>query len=463
MKILLWHGYLLTGSGSNVYTANLARSWRAAGHEVLLMCQERLAHTHGFVDRAGDFGPDNRSFVVTETRAPRSAGSCMVLRPHIGSVLPVFVLDDYEGFDAKLFIDLTDEELDTYAERNVQALRTAIGSFEPDAVTVGHEVMGPAIARRACETSRTPYVAKLHGSGLEYAVKLQERYRAHAEEGLAGASVVVGGSDYMLAAARSVIGDWEPRSVVVNPGCDVDLFTPAPAPEEPEHPTVAFVGKLIPSKGVHLLLASLGLTRRAGLRAVIVGYGGSEEPLHRLAAALQQGDLDAALDASGSLDIGSPGHLAKLFTAPPPGYLERAASVPVEFTGRLEHDALSELLPTFDVVVVPSVLPEAFGMVAAEAAASGTLPIVPGHSGIGEAGSAIEEAIGAPGFLTYDPMDPVAGLAAAIDRVLGAPHSRRVEMGRRAADLARRRWSWEEVASRLLAVTVSDVSWLDGK
>ena len=40
MKILLWHGYLLGGTGSNVYTRSLARAWSRLGHEVVVFCQE---------------------------------------------------------------------------------------------------------------------------------------------------------------------------------------------------------------------------------------------------------------------------------------------------------------------------------------------------------------------------------------------------------------------------------------
>ena len=45
------------------------------------------------------------------------------------------------------------------------------------------------------------------------------------------------------------------------------------------------------------------------------------------------------------------------------------------FTGRLEHGDLPELLPACEAQVVPSTFPEAFGMVAAEAAACGALPL----------------------------------------------------------------------------------------
>ena len=49
MRILIFHGYLLRGTGSNIYNANLVRALAALGHEVHLFCQDpdadRLAAT----------------------------------------------------------------------------------------------------------------------------------------------------------------------------------------------------------------------------------------------------------------------------------------------------------------------------------------------------------------------------------------------------------------------------------
>lgn len=434
MKILLWHGYLLRGSGSNVYTANIARAWRDQGHDVLVMCQER--------------DPD----VLTALHDDHASGSCTVRNPDIGSILPVYVYDHYEGFQAKLFTDLSDDELDDYTQRNVDELVDALTSFDPDAFITGHEVMGPEIARRACADTGHAYLAKLHGSALEYAVKRQERYAALARSGLGAARIVVGGSRYMVTEASAHIPGWTDRAQVVNPGCDIELFRPIE--RAAGVPKVGFVGKLIASKGVHDLLAALPLVE-ADHEAIVVGYGGFAEPLQRLSAAVKQGDLDAAcaLAERGEHERLEP--LVRFLDDPPPGYIARARSRSVTFTGRLEHDRLSPLLPTFDVLVVPSVVPEAFGMVAAEAAACGVLSVVPNHSGIGEAGAAIEEAIGRPGLLTYDAADPVRGIAAAVDRVLSLSASERREAERAATELARDRWSWEHVARTLLELAAS--------
>jgi glycosyltransferase involved in cell wall biosynthesis len=454
LRILLWHGYLLTGSGSNLYTANIARVWRKQGHDVLLMCQEREVDDLGFVDAHGDFDEANREFSFAENPATAATGRCRLLRPNIGGLLPVYVYDEYEGFVVKRFVELTDDELARYTETNVHAMTTAIRSFEPETIVTGHEVMGPFIAREACAATGTSYLAKLHGSALEYAVKIQDRYRKYAAEGLGSAKVVTGGSNYMLEEAAAVIPGWRDKGVVVNPGCDVEIFRPRDRPE-PDFPTVAYVGKFIASKGVHNFLAALGLTTSRDLRVVVVGYGGFEAKLHDLWTALKQGDaetvrviaetgedgkrLDALADlaARGGIDA---------------SFVDRLASVALEWPGRLDHGPLSEVLPDFDALVVPSVVPEAFGMVGAEAAASGVLPIVPGHSGIGEVGAALEKALDRPGLLTFDPAEPIEGIAHAIDRILDIPWEPRRQHATVVSEYARRVWSWETVADELLAL-----------
>ena len=446
MRILLWHGYLLTGSGSNVYTANVARVWRAQGHDVVLMCQESLAGLLPYVDAEADMPADNSSFVEYPTKAAPAPGRCRVVRPHIGEILPVYVYDEYEGFTAKLYVDLSDEELEAYVRRNVEAMVTVIEKHEPEAIVTGHEVMGPYIARLACEATGTSYAVKLHGSALEFAVKEQERYRRYAHEGLSAAAAVVGGSRYMVAEASAVVPGWEARATVVNPGCDVDLFRPAER-ESGAAPVAGFVGKLISGKGVAHFLAALGLTRTEGLRAVVVGYGGFERELRALAYTLERGNAAAALKLARDSGLDE---LARFFESEPEGYWRRAPAVPVEFPGRLEHGPLAATLPAWDVLVVPSQIPEAFGMVAAEAAACGVLPVVPRHSGIGEAGAALERELDVPDLLTFDPVDPVRGIARRIDAILALPYDERRALELKAADFARREWSWETVAARLL-------------
>src|SRR5439155_10805849 len=65
----------------------------------------------------------------------------------------------------------------------------------------------------------------------------------------------------------------------------------------------------------------------------------------------------------------------------------------IVFTGRLEHDDLPDLLPACEAQVVPSTFPESFGMVAAEAASCGVLPLSAAHSGLAEVTAALAAAV----------------------------------------------------------------------
>ena len=90
MRILIWHGWLLEGSGSNVAAARSAQALRAAGHDVVLLCQERHPERHPFVDAFGTVTLRGAPSLEPNPGASPAAGRCVVLRPDIGPVLPVF-------------------------------------------------------------------------------------------------------------------------------------------------------------------------------------------------------------------------------------------------------------------------------------------------------------------------------------------------------------------------------------
>ena len=444
MRILLWHGYLLSGSGSNIYTREIARRWRAEGHHVVCMCQER--HPEGFewIDHVSQVGPRRRF-----RPAPGGSGVCELVRPDIGDVLPVYVYDEYEGTTAKRFVDTSADELDTYNRANVEMMSHVVEVFEPEAIVTGHEVMGPYIARHACGGRR--FVAKLHGSALEYAVKEDpDRFMPYAMEGLGAAAAVAGGSAYMLEEASRFIPGWRDRGHVVNPGVDVDLFRPIDRPVN-AMPVVASVGKLIANKGVHDLLVAVGLLEQP-VELVIVGFGDMEGRLRTLADALGRADATAA---AACLDPSDPRERAAHDALTGPAGMaiaQAAARSKIRFTGRLEHEPLSRLLPAIDVIVVPSILAEAFGMVAAEAAVCGVVPVVPDHSGIGEVGRTLEAEVGRPGLCTYPVDDRVRGIAERVTELTAIPPDELRELGLRMAAFARQRWSWTRCAGDLLSL-----------
>ena len=109
------------------------------------------------------------------------------------------------------------------------------------------------------------------------------------------------------------------------------------------------------------------------------------------------------------------------------------------------------LLPLCEVTVVPSIFPEAFGMVAVEAAAAGSLALVARHSGLAEIAEGLEaeyppEQRGLTSFETGNARD----LAAKLGRLLELPEGEREALKETARRAVIEHWSWERVSTRLL-------------
>jgi glycosyltransferase involved in cell wall biosynthesis len=409
VRILLWHGYLLSGTGSNVYTQAVAREWGRAGHEVVVFCQE----------------PEPERFDL---------GGAEVVRPEIGRLLPVFVIDRYEGLEPVLLQDMSRADRESYVTRNVSALAAHLPA---DVVFANHVLMGGAVAAG----TGARFVVKAHGSELEYSMRGNAELEAWGARSLAGAAATFVGSAHIREVLEEVVGHVD-RVHEVPPGVDVDEFRPRPRgeavaalieearadppnpgnrqerlPDEDnarrlaaffagEGPVVVYFGKLLYNKGVHVLFEAL---RGMNVRTLVVGFGDYRHELERIA---------------------------------PPRTL---------FTGPFEHRHLIQLLPLADVAVVPSIFPEAFGMVAAEAAATGCPPLVARHSGLEEIAQGLEEAYpadlsGLASFETGNSLD----LADKLHELLALPAARREELAAAARRVAVERWSWAGVAERLL-------------
>jgi glycosyltransferase involved in cell wall biosynthesis len=497
MRVLVFHGYLLRGTGSNVYNARLCAALARGGHTVDLLSQERHPQELDFVDAVGTWeGGEARVEVL------REPVRVTAWRPDIGSLLPVYVLDRYERIEARTMLECSDAEIEAYVAANVAAVRDVCARAAPDVALANHLVMGPAILARALDGA-VPYTVKVHGSALEYVVKRDpERFLPWAREGLAGAGAVLVGSRHTGESLWAAMGDpaLPARTRLGPPGVDVDEFCPradpagdvralalrlAGAGERPSaapegafardagaaaralekldlagHPHVCFIGKLIVSKGIDLLVAAWPLVR--GARLVVVGFGSYRDGVERLLDALAAGDRAAvdAIAAAGRELEGGPRaplrHLQAFLATTDEAYWAAAHDLRerVVLTGRLEHDELAPLLAACEALVFPSTFPEAFGMVAAEAAACGALPVSAGHSGAAEVSAVLAAAVPreARGWLSFAIDDgAVRAIAARVDAWLAAPEDLRARTRRALVATARERYSWEGVANAVIA------------
>ncbi len=368
MRVLIFHGYLLRGTGSNIYNLSLARALASLGHEVHLVCQER--HPEGL----------------------DLPGAVTIHNPDIGRILPVYVADEYEGFDAVPFSELSEPDLERYLAANVESVAEVARAHRPDIALANHLVMGPAIMRRALRDG-VPYAVKVHGSALEYTVRPQpERFLPYAVEGLGGAACVLVGSRHTAESLWQVVGDdgLPSRTRLGPPGVDVHAFRPRTVTEaaaglerlaerlegsaaagwggeagaaealralDPARDRiVSYLGKLIVSKGVDLLLAAwpLVVARVPDARLCVVGFGTYRDALGQMVEALAAKDLAALREIASrgrELEGGPVGELEHLAAFLDGLEGERredyrdaapAAAERVVFTGRLEHGDLPD-------------------------------------------------------------------------------------------------------------------------
>jgi glycosyltransferase involved in cell wall biosynthesis len=380
--------------------------------------------------------------------------------------------------------------------------------------------MGPAILARALPGTGVPYAVKVHGSALEYTVKPYPRFLPYAREGIDAARGVLTGSHHTARSLWAALDDpgLPARTGLAPPGVDVALFRPhergealqrlrevterisreagsQQASAEPAEQSafsrdgavaaaalqgvldgarddrlVSFVGKLIVSKGIDLLLCCwpLLLSEVPAARLVVVGFGAYAGTCERLVELLGAGDLDAVREvaAEGRAAEGGPRGPLRLLTGfldwldehpdERERYLRAAQRLPerVVFTGRLEHSEVAEVLPLCDAMVVPSTFPEAFGMVAAEAAACAALPVSAAHSGLAEVSRAL--ARGVPDqireLLSFPLEGPVVqGIARRLSAWMLAPRDLRELTRASLVATVTARWSWEGVARHVIA------------
>jgi glycosyltransferase involved in cell wall biosynthesis len=410
VRILLWHGYLLGGTGSNVYTRALAREWSNAGHDVTVVCQERAPE--GF-----------------------DLGRAQVVNPELPNrLLPVFVLDRYAGLVPKLLQEFSESERRSYVDANAAALRDLLPA---DVVFTNHVLMGGPVGA----ATGVPFRVKAHGSELEYSMRGNAELEHWGRESLARAEATYVGSRHIREVLEDVVGHVD-LVYEVPPGVDVDEFViqdretalaallnearadpPNPGNAEErmpddgnadrlaaflatDEPTVVYFGKLIEQKGVQVLLEAM---KTVDARLVVVGFGPYRSELERLA---------------------------------PPRTL---------FTGPLDHRHLVHLLPLAHATVVPSIFPEAFGMVAAEAAAAGSPPVVARHSGLAEVAAGLEAAYPERfrHLASFEPGD-ATDLARKLTEILSLAPEDHATLKRAARQAVVDLWSWASIAQRLL-------------
>lgn len=234
-----------------------------------------------------------------------------------------------------------------------------------------HEPLVPGAPLAALVRAKVPVVATFHRSGRSVPYGLAGLWARRLGGHISTRCAV---SDQAAATARSVFGGY---FLILPNAVDAAFFSKGALSKGAEWrstpPTVAFVGRHEKRKGLEVLLGAFALLPpELGARLVVVGEGPESERLSRLYA-----------------------HLGA-----------------VEWRGRVSEEAKAQVLAESDVVCVPSLGGESFGVVLLEAMAAGAAVVasdLPSYRSVAEAG---KEAL-------FFPPGDHAALAKAMRRLLG--------------------------------------------
>ncbi|MEP6990161.1 MAG: glycosyltransferase [bacterium] len=229
--ICILHGYLLEGSGSNLWTRCVVESLCEEGHTVQLVCQEPYPERYDCIAEAWRYHPDGSVEQVLQRAVPY-AGQCIMHKPQLGDTLPVYVWDKYDEFPNVVpMVNLGDAEIETYLERNAGVVQRVVEERGVTAIHANHAVLMSVVAQRVSARTGVPYAIMPHGSALEYAVKPDARFHAYATSAFTDARhIFVLGEEMRSRVATILPGvtDLDTKFSMLPLGVHTAQFAPVP-------------------------------------------------------------------------------------------------------------------------------------------------------------------------------------------------------------------------------------------
>ena len=258
MRVLLMNHFPLQGSGSGVYTVNIARALVRKGHEVCIIMPENEVFAELDVDgiRLHPVYFDSCSADALDFDFP-----CFTTHPR--SVMTFYELDNaqvaaYEGvFRA--------------------AIEDEIAAFDPDVIHCGHIWLQASYAA----DYGIPLIITAHGTDL-IGFQKSERFREQARKAFDTADAIITISKDSTALVNKLFGEPEKVHLVRN-GYDPTVFYPDESSvaevltrfdiDGDYDDIVSFAGKFAHFKGIDILLNAAALYERDGVATIIAGDG----------------------------------------------------------------------------------------------------------------------------------------------------------------------------------------------
>ena len=278
--ICILHGYLLEGSGSNLWTRCVVESLCMEGHTVQLVCQEPYPERYDCIAEAYRYHLDGTVETMLSRTVPYP-GRCIMHKPQLGDTLPVYVWDKYDEYPNVVpMVNLDDDAIETYVRRNADVVKRVVQEYGVTAMHANHAVLMSVVAQRVSADTGVPYAVMPHGSALEYAVKPDARFKQLATSAFTDAGhVFVHGEEMRNRVATILpdVADLNEKFSVLPLGVHTAQFEPVPRERRREK-----MGRLFlelselprgrrPEQLPHMIDDARRTTDADALRAVLAG------------------------------------------------------------------------------------------------------------------------------------------------------------------------------------------------
>jgi len=408
MKVLILSHFPLDGSGSSVYTRDLASFLVKNGHEVKVICTgHKNVSGFDFSVSVIKFKKEFRNEAISDLFSNEKEGDSVEY--DLGFDFPAFTVHAYSK---NTFSSLVDYEIDDYINVYKNRVDQIIKEFSPDIIHTQHIWLASYIA----STTGIPYIITSHGAEF-VSFDQDSRYHSYIKKAVASASKIIAISSDLKNKILSKFDIHEAKIEIIPKAFDSEVFNINKNISKKEilnkynidynnEKIVFCANKLTKSKGIDLLLS---------------------------AAALYNKKFDNIITLiAGSGDIYYYDELIRL--------KEELFLDNLYFLSYRDHSKIAELNNIADVFVSPARI-EPFGLSALEALACGT-PVITSSEG------------GFPDFVNREVglMCPVENYSAVASSVIKIINSSFKEKNREHISVYASSFSWNKIVSKIIEI-----------
>ena len=167
MKVLLVNHFPLQGSGSGIYTMNIAKELANQGNEIFVIDIDNQLDTN-------NYNFERFTIMCDKSKNPDAKLSfnfpCFTTHPR----------------SSLTFYDLNETQIQEYINVYMQSVSSVISKFKPDVIHAQHLWLAPYVASKM----NKPYIITAHGTDL-MGFKKDERFRKYALEASQKAAYVI--------------------------------------------------------------------------------------------------------------------------------------------------------------------------------------------------------------------------------------------------------------------------------